>query len=135
MSTEKTQKTTNKHFETFKEAFLYWQRRLGLMEWNVYFHHDLIPDHYAELRSVGESRTATVTFSTEWLLLGYPLTDEHIWETARHEALHLMQAPMYIAAVSRFVTASEIDTIDEGQVCRIEALIDLMEEEKEIENV
>ena len=130
MSTEKTQKTTNKHFETFKEAFLYWQRRLGLTEWNVYFHHELIPGHYAQLHAQGESRVVTVCFSSEWSHVNYPLTYEHIWNTGRHEALHLMQAPMYIAAVERFVTESEINTIDEGMVNRMEALIDLMEKER-----
>jgi hypothetical protein len=102
--------TTEDDFRIFQEAVVYWQRRLGLLDWHIYTRHKTRDrDDQASCYPNLAGRCATIYLSK--MLDNY---DEAPGETfirrvAFHEVCEVFMARMVICAESRYVTRDEID--------------------------
>lgn len=111
-------KTTKQDYETFKKHSNYWLKKLGLVDWHVYFKHGKLPDAYAQTSYSVSSRTATMTFNTSWDEYR-PINDSEIKKNALHEALHILTAPLFVEATSRYTTELDIEGAEHSIVYRL----------------
>lgn len=116
-------KTTEEHFELFKTAVEEWCRRLHIDGWHIYFAHDELDGNYAQVATSATNRVATITLSTVWDDL-YKPTLETIDETAKHEVVHILLAPLRELALNRFATEDQIEAAEEELSRRIDQLIE-----------
>ena len=102
--------TTEDDFRIFQEAVVYWQRRLGLLDWHIYTRHKTRDrDAQASCYPHLAGRCATIYLSK--VLDNY---DEapgatFIRRMAFHEVCELLMARMNICAKARYVTEEEVD--------------------------
>lgn len=96
-------KTSQKHLNLFKSECLRLQKAWGLLEWELNFCHDKISS-LASCDARFGSRNAYLSLATEWEDKCYPPTDENIRNTAKHEMLHLLLAPLEDSVNKRFLT-------------------------------
>ncbi len=94
-------KVTRRQYEAFKRAFSRWQRKLGLTEWKVRFEFRPLDGEYAAIVYDCDGMIAKATLTSELS------EDEDIRafkpsEHGRHEALHLLCAPLYQAGGARW---------------------------------
>lgn len=118
-------RTTRKHFEIFEAAVRKWRERLRITGWQVYITHEDVDNAYAQIHTDYPLRSATVTLSKNWDHI-LKLTAKNLEETARHEMVHLLTAPLRLLALTRCVSVDEIEGVEEALVCSIEALIEDM---------
>jgi len=108
-------KTTKKQFEQFKKTFLYWQKKMSLMDWKVYFDLSNIGRNFAKLEMSYPAKVATATL-TESVENKYVLEDFNPKLHAKHEALHLLVAPIHCIGLDRFTSESEVIAANESVV-------------------
>jgi len=111
-------KTTDKDFAKFKASFMHWVNKLGLQGWQLFFRHKELKRSYASITSDIGSRAATVTLTSE-------IEDEDVPEfdpirSGKHEALHLLLAPLEYVAHARYIHQEDIDSAEEEIVVRIQ---------------
>jgi len=100
-------KTTKKQFSEFKKACLEWQKRLGLLDWSLYFGMSKLEDAYATVNINVLGRVATVLLTS--VLEDKDVADNlDIGLTALHEMLHILLARMQYIATARYVTEEEV---------------------------
>lgn len=102
--------TTEDDFRIFQEAVVYWQRRLGLLDWHIYTRHktrdrDAQASCYPDL----SGRCATLYLSKVLHNYDDPPSETFIRRMAFHEVCEVLMARMLICAVARYVTRDEID--------------------------
>lgn len=118
--TKKT--TTKKQFEEFKKEFTHWQNHFGLFGWHVYFYHvDMGKDSYADIRLAVESRVAIVRFNLKLDSVSYE--QHNIARSAKHEAIHLLLAPLADLNSEPFVTERQCIEAEENLVRVLEKVI------------
>lgn len=94
-------KTTKKDFELFREYSLSWQRKLGLVDWAIYYYHKKISDSYAATAWEMSSAVAVITLSTEWDE-GRPFSNDELNRLSLHEMLHVLLAKFVAEAEDRY---------------------------------
>ena len=100
--------TSKKDFRAFREAFAWWQERLGLSCWDVDFTHKAQPPgELASCASDSEASAATVNLAKSWG--SHKVMPEQLHITALHEALELMFAPMCEIAANRDFSPTQLD--------------------------
>ena len=114
-------RTTKAEYARFKKAFIAWQRRLGLMEWQVYFAHAPIRDAYGDITADHLGGCATVRMAAE--IAEEAAADFDPERTAKHEALELLVSPMEWLARSRAVMEEDIERETHRLVRRLEHVL------------
>lgn len=102
-------KTTAKQFELFKQECTRLLKLFSMDDWSVCF---INPKNKGFHGNVGydiQARNATIMLSSDWT--GDPIgpTDQMILETARHEVIHLLLAPMGELLEKRYVTQEQVE--------------------------
>jgi len=112
-------KTTDKDFKRFKASFMHWYNKLGLQGWQVFFRHEELDiPVYARIISDFRVRAATVKFNKTVPEEDVPEFDPI--RTGKHEALHLLLAPLEYHAHARYIHQEDIDSAEEEIVVRLQ---------------
>ncbi len=114
-------RTTRAQFATFRREFLAWQKRLGLLDWKVYFKHEDLEDSFAVIRA-SDSHVAVVIMASH--LSGEDFGDFRPRSSARHEALHLLLADMASEGRHRYVRSDDFVRTEEAVVLRLEKVLE-----------
>ena len=94
----------------FQEAVVYWQRRLGLLDWHIYTRHKTRDrDAQASCYPNLGGRCATLYLSKVLDNYDEPPGETFIRRIAFHEVCEVLMARMVICATARYVTGEEID--------------------------
>lgn len=115
-------KTTKADFEAFKGFCAEAIQKLGLVEWSVHYDHKHLDDQYARTYWFLSAGAATIILSTYWDDLR-PKTPEAIRRLAYHEIMHVMMAPLIVAAEERYANQNAIDTAEHLIIRRLENVI------------
>jgi len=99
-------KTTKQQFQVFKKEFIRIQKKLGLMDWDVFFMHKDTKNAYASIEADPSAMAATVFFSID--LPDYAKDDLKPKEHARHEAFHLLISKLEYLARWRYINENQI---------------------------
>lgn len=122
----KRQQITKQQFQTFVNEHKKWVNKFGMFPWKMSYH---LSEPSNEFRGAWNE--------IEWEnqlchihLEKYYEKEQHegslissIKRTAKHEALHLLTAPLYVRCMSRFVTREEITAANEDLIRRLEDLV------------
>ena len=97
-------KTTITHFATFKKECLRLQKEWGLLDWELNFEHAPTAGALASCQPCFGSREVFLKLHPVWGEKGYPPTHENICETAKHEMIHVLLAPLEDLVAKRYIT-------------------------------
>src|SRR5258706_6388707 len=110
--------TTKENFALFSETVKDYQKKFGLLDWNIQLRHVSIGAvELAQANSNCEGCVATVTLNKNWKELD-PITDERIRRVALHEVIHVLLANLSYIASCRYITQSELDEAEHKVVRR-----------------
>lgn len=100
-------KTTAHHFRVFRAEVVRLMNLWAMPLWDLSIRHESIDDrHGADCWMDGPSRKASIRLNTEWGN-NRVITDHGIREIARHEAIHLLLAPVTDIGERRFVSLDQ----------------------------
>lgn len=117
MTDEKRVKTTKTRFNFFKKCFLEYADKFGLLGWDIDF---ALANKKGEKACVEyDYNTCNATVSLSETL--FENTD--LRELARHEAIHLMLAPVDFVAAMRCVQPEELTRANEEVTVKLTKLI------------
>ena len=91
-------RTTDKHFEYFKERCEFWLYYLGLKSWRVYYKHAPGGEFLATCSTNYAGRFATIRLYKLWNI---EPTDKALNESALHECLEILLSPLWGQAAGR----------------------------------
>lgn len=117
--------TTKKEFELFKKEHQKWCKAFGMFPWK--FNYRL--GTHRNFRGAWNQIEFENQINTVWLDKEFEKEDfeksrnEAIKIAAKHEAIHLLLAPIYIPATNRFVDEETLSRANEDLVRRLEDLI------------
>ena len=115
-------KTTKKDFELFIKHALYWQKKLSLLDWHIYFNHKRIVDgSFANTSCSLTGRGVTINFNTIWK--ERKTTSAELKQCALHEILHIVTAPLYIEARARYTDEYAVESAEHAIVTRLTNVI------------
>lgn len=102
-------KTTDYHFQLFKEECQKWLGIFGMKGWRVdYFHSEDIENSRASYSLHLTGRVCSFYLSPKWDKLN-PVTDKNVKISAFHEVCHVLLARLVVIGESRFVHADEFN--------------------------
>ena len=98
MGSDKTYKTTAKHFAIFKAQVQKELERFGIKNFSVDIAHEQIdgPETFANITWEQQNRWAKIMLNTEW---NEEVTEEQVRLSAFHEVLELLLSPMFYLAL------------------------------------
>ncbi len=108
-------------FSDFQRYFKEYQKRFGLIGWDVSFKYKALKEYLALIDMNDIFQTATVKLNNEPDEDDKPL---NIKKLAKHESIHLLIGRLFLLALNRFATESEIKQANEELVNKLENLID-----------
>ena len=115
-------KTTDQDFKRFKTSFMFWYKKLGLQGWQVFFRHEELDiPCYARIVSDYGVRAATIKFNKTVCEDDVPEFDPI--RSGKHEAFHLLLAPLEYHAHARYIHREDIDSAEEEIVVRLQNTI------------
>lgn len=97
--------TTKKDFAAFKKEFVYWQNKLGLQAFRIHFQHEDVEGAYAGIAVDIEGMCASVSLS---VTVDRGFTREQVLKSAFHEACELLVSRLWLKAMRRFTTETEL---------------------------
>lgn len=112
-------KTTQKQLESFKNHCLYYQRVLGLNEWEMRFKLDKIKKAYADT-DCERNYVAKIRLTDN--LNGWNKiedTEQFLKETALHEMVHVLTSRLYYYGWQRFISHEEMQEAQEEIATRL----------------
>jgi len=115
----KSLKISNEYFEKFKETFLYWQKELGLMQYQIQFEHKDIDGAYAKICVHEDDKLAHVICNNKYSSQQDANTDKGPESHAKHEACHLLISRLEWLGNQRCIRNDEIYDEDEAIVVRL----------------
>lgn len=115
-------KTTERHFEWFKQSVRKWMKKLHVDGWDVYFRHQDIGESYARIVISGRQRHVVFELTDEWDDTK-KISRAEIDETALWEVCRLFLLPVVSAGKERFITENDIDLIYTETTIRLMALL------------
>ena len=124
MAGKASPKTTGRQFQLFKTECQRWQKEWGLLEWSLNFEHG--KPRRTEMASCEPcfgSREAYLKLSVDWSDLAHPPTDENVRETAKHEMIHLLIAPLEDAVGQRYITKEVANDVGHAVLQRLMKLL------------
>ena len=115
-------KVSKAYFERFKKEFLYWQKELGLTQYNVAFFHEKIENEYAKISTNEMAKNADVFLCTE-IKDGSLEADLGPESHGRHEVIHLLLNRIVWLGNKRYIETSDLDEEWESLVVRLEKVL------------
>ena len=117
-------KTTNKHFQIFKEECQKWIDKFGLSGWEVSFVHQTYSENtYATCFTALVGMRATIYFTDKWDNEIRKISPETIKQSAKHEAIHLLLARLSDNGRARYINELEMNEAEEELVRKLEKII------------
>lgn len=115
-------KTTDEHFNIFKEEAEYWIKELGLADWRVFFAHEdnEIGAGLACCKTNQQGRVACLCLDTEW---NVSITEEELKKTAIHEVGELLLNRLEWLAKERCASPEEIREEMHAVIRRLEHVL------------
>ena len=110
-------KTTKADFNLFKKAFIAWQYKLGLTQYDAYFEHVFLKGLYAQIYIDQMGKSCTVRLNKEAGPVYSP--KDH----AKHEAIHLLLSRLSWLAQARYIENHDIEEEEESLVRRLEKVL------------
>ena len=114
-------KTSKANYKEFRGYVDYWQRELGLFDWNIHFEHRDEDDAYAKTFMSYKGRVATIVLNVDWF--DRQVDSRGLKKTALHECLHLVTADLMCEAASRYTQEFDVEKAEEAIVVRLTNLI------------
>jgi len=115
-------KVSKAYFERFKKEFLYWQKELGLTQYNVSFFQERLDKEYAKITINEMAKTVDVYLGTE--LKGRSLKSyEGPESNAKHEAIHMLLHRLIFLGERRYIGSIDLDEEWESVVVRLEKVL------------
>jgi hypothetical protein len=111
----------NKDFALFQSEFKKWQKLFGLNGYRVYFKHEPIEEHFAEIEVDQGNMAALVRLNSNLPDKDKPYKD--IKQSAKHEAIHLLVSRLEKNGRCRYISSGEMYEATEELVFRLENLI------------
>ena len=119
-------RTTKKDFQIFKDSFLYWQKELGLMDYEIFFEHIYLKpvdfEVYARIYVTTMGRAVTVQLN-----LKIDKDSKKHWTgpaaSGKHEAIHLLLNRLRWLGESRYLESSDLQEEEESLVRRLEKVL------------
>ena len=118
-----TYKTTEQDFQIFQEAVAFWQRKLGMLSWQLYTRHTFMKDQQGYSVVNLSARCATLTLSTTLSNYDEPPGDRIIRRIAFHEVCEVLMARMMICAEARYVQRDELEEARHEVIRTLESVI------------
>ncbi len=118
-SPKKSLKISREYFETFKESFLYWQKELGLMQYQIQFEQQILNHQYARISVREDVKFALVICNAKHTSQQAADADDGPEDNAKHEACHLLIARLEWLGNLRYIREEEIYDEDEAVVIRL----------------
>jgi len=116
----KTKKISKLYFKQFCDSFKEWQLKLGLTQYDVFFHQKHLLGSFAEMNIKELAKVVSVTLTT---VIEYPETDPGPESHAKHEAIHMLLNRLSWLGDSRIIEQSDIEEECEALVRRLEKLL------------
>jgi hypothetical protein len=111
-------RTTKKDFQMFKKECEVWIERFGLLDWDVHFFHDDLPEGmYAGTSGWYKPKNAEISLNTNVSKDYY--SPKCIKETAFHEVCELLLMELRIIAQTRYIQEEDIDHACHGIIQRL----------------
>ena len=101
-------KLSQEHFDLFKTECEKQLERLGLKSWKVYYQFKPLKDSFGNAQWSYAGRVATITLATDFPK-PFDNLENQIKETALHECLEILLAPLTDLAVDRNLCRLEFD--------------------------
>ncbi len=108
-------------FTLFQKYFKLYQEKFGLLDYQVYFKHELLESSFASITVNHEDMVATVRLNSKCDKANEPF--KHIKVSAKHEAIHLLLSRLEDRAATRYTQQWELHETVEGLVSRLQILI------------
>ena len=116
-------KTTKVHFNLYKKAIRYYLNKYKITGWHVYFAHSDECTGYASTYADYRKRSANFMLTITWDEDGLELNEKEIYSTAKHEAIHLMEWPVYAIGHERYSSQEELSSAHEEIVTHLTDLL------------
>lgn len=116
--------TKRQQFRLFRDEFFRYRDMFGRQDYACHFELTEIDGAYADIAVDNVGKTAHVRYAKNDPDKFPISTETEVRATARHEAIHLLLAPIEHLAASRFISQNEIDEEVESLTRRLEDLID-----------
>lgn len=113
-------KVTKAYYERFKVSFLEWQTKLGLSQYDVFFHQSCLKDDFAQMIIKELAKVVSVHLAT---VIKNPKTDPGPESHAKHEAIHLLLNRLSWLGDARCIEPTDIDEECEALVRRLEKVL------------
>ena len=115
-------KISKAYFNRFKKAFLEWQRKFGLTQYDVVFFHEPLEKKIAKIEINELGKNASVSLTTE--LNGRDVeADDGPESHAKHEALHLLLYRLVWLGGARYIENDDLREEWEALVRRLEKML------------
>ena len=118
----KTKKISKAYFKRFCASFEEWQRKLGLTQYEVRFHHKCEKGYFAQITIQESQKAADVYLMTENEGKSIEI-DEGPESHAKHEAIHLLLHRLVWLGQARYVERDDLDEEWEALVRRLEKVL------------
>jgi hypothetical protein len=116
-----SKKVTQTYFNRFKRDFLFWQKELGLTQYEISFFLGVEnPKHSAEIRVHEVGKAADVYLASTLLPADFAGGPEVL---AKHECIHLLLHRMRWLGECRFIETSDLQEEGEALVRRLEKVL------------
>jgi len=115
-------KTTEKHFNLFKEECLRWQNLFELHNWELHFKWEATESARASINYTLTGYVASLFLAKEWA--NYEeILDKDIEMVAKHEMIHLLIGRLEQVGSVRFASEDELSEAEEELVRKLEYII------------
>ena len=112
----------SKEFIAFQKWFTFYQKKLRLNNYKVYFKYEPLKDVFADIDIDQNGMVATVRLNSALTDKDKPFKNPK--NHALHECIHLLLGRLSTRAQARYVAACEIYEAEEELVRRIETLLE-----------
>lgn len=113
-------KVSRAYFEEFKKEFVGWQEKLGLTQYEIYFHHETTDDCVAQIRVREIQKIADVYLANSMSRANIVQGPE---SHAKHEAIHLLLHRMKWLGETRYIENNDLLEEWEAIVRRLEKVL------------
>lgn len=114
--------TTKADFVKFQQYATAWQKKLGLLNWALYFDHKKKEGAYAQTAWDMGGSLATITLATHWDDMRKK-TDNELNSLALHEVLHVLFAEFTAFAEARYLHSDSLEMAEHSILRRLENVL------------
>ena len=116
-------KMTKDHLAVFEKEARLWIDKLKLDQWELYFRLGSLENDKAQIWINYEGRVVTFVLSDEWKSDYFKINHSDLKNSAKHEAIELLMAPLTFLGSQRFLSEEEYNAAREEVVRKLEKLL------------